>query len=67
MREVGKGGGVLPGIAQEVPGDPERVLYNLACRQSRLKQPEEAVEDLTKAVENGWADADHMRRMKIPI
>ena len=45
---------------------PERLkasfLYNLACTQARLDKTDEALASLAQAVENGWDDADRMRK-----
>src|SRR6478672_5151105 len=54
-----KAGATCEEILKKYPGD-SLTLYNLACCQSRLKKPAEALVTLTKAVENGWSESDHM-------
>ncbi|MBL7139746.1 MAG: hypothetical protein ISS74_02425 [Planctomycetes bacterium] len=52
---------VLRPLAEKHPGTAE-VHYNLACCLARLDRPEQAVTALEKAIQAGWADADHTRQ-----
>ncbi|HEY8667349.1 MAG TPA: tetratricopeptide repeat protein, partial [Tepidisphaeraceae bacterium] len=47
-------------ILKDHPGDPD-LYYNLACCRANLRQYDEAMEALTKSVENGFWSARHLR------
>ena len=43
-----------------VPNDAS-VLYNLACVEARQDKKKESLATLAKAINEGWADADHLK------
>ena len=49
------------GALVEVHPRAAHLWYNRACALARLDRPDEAIEALKRAVENGWTDTRHMR------
>ena len=53
--------GILRQMLKLQPNDAG-TQYNLACAHARMGKPDQALADLTRAVELGWDDADHTRQ-----